>query len=307
MQTSNRVDITVVVPVHNRAGLVMETLDSVARQNVLPRRVVLVDDHSMDGSLEVLNDFALKTKGFEVVVLSSTGRGACAARNAGLEKVETEWTMFFDSDDLMDPAHIERAWQAVTDNPDADVVGWDVDRIEIDGRRRRLIFDTTNPEWSNIMHGTFATQRYMAKTSLFREAGGWNEEQPIWNDIELGARLLKQNPKIVKAASQKPTVIIRANADSITGALWSDRIDRYRIALANLSKTLDQQKAPWISLKSAVLAADIAREDKAAGKSFYEEIVGRGIRTRLVYEWRKAGMRGAARVFKPLFRGKVKS
>ncbi|MDE6395937.1 MAG: glycosyltransferase family 2 protein [Muribaculaceae bacterium] len=296
--------LTVVVPVYNRADMVKEMIESVLIQKRPPEALVLVDDHSTDGTLDVLRIFSEQELPFELTVLMNRSKGATSARNTGLERVTTEWTMFFDSDDLMLPEHIETAWSTLLNNRDADIVGWDVERIEIDGRRRVLPFESAYPEWSNIMHGTFATQRYMARTRLFRESGGWNESQPIWNDIELGARLLKLNPKIGKAESLGPTVKIRANAASITGDRWSSRIDQYKVALENLARVLGPEKADWIRLKASVLAADIAREDSGAGKSFYKGIPGHDFRTRLVYEWRRHGLRGAARVFKPLFKGK---
>ena len=47
-------EITVIIPVYNRAAVVGATLDSVLAQSHRPLQVVLVDNDSTDGSLQLL-------------------------------------------------------------------------------------------------------------------------------------------------------------------------------------------------------------------------------------------------------------
>lgn len=47
-------ELTIVIPVYNRAGIVGRTLESVQRQTLRPLRVVLVDNNSTDATPEVL-------------------------------------------------------------------------------------------------------------------------------------------------------------------------------------------------------------------------------------------------------------
>ena len=102
--------LTIVIPVHNRRNLVEHTLGSL-RQQTAPRfATVLVDNASTDGSIEVLRKWQAENNSPErpVTVLSESTPGASAARNRGLDAVESPWVLFFDSDDLMHPGHIER-------------------------------------------------------------------------------------------------------------------------------------------------------------------------------------------------------
>ena len=102
-------DITIIVPVYNRAHLVGATLDSIAAQTLRPIHLVLVDNNSQDNTLKVLLDFKKRHQSddFKVTVLQETRRGAAAARNCGLQEATTEWVMFFDSDDIMAPDLLE--------------------------------------------------------------------------------------------------------------------------------------------------------------------------------------------------------
>lgn len=296
--------LTVVVPVYNRADKVKEMVESVMSQKRLPEALVLVDDHSSDGTFEVLRELASRECPFKVTVLTNRSKGATSARNTGLETVETEWTMFFDSDDIMMPEHIDAAMKTAEQHPHADIIGWDVEREDLGSRNRRVLaFDTSDLDWHNIMHGNFATQRYMAKTELFRRVGGWNENQPIWNDIELGARLLAAKPKVVKSDSVSGrNVVIRASEESITGRTWCSRYDDYLRACDNLRAIVGQSNESMIGLKMAILAGDMAREDRQKGAQFYSQIARRDFRRWLAYRLRLSGVRGIARILRLLYK-----
>ena len=104
--------ISLVIPVRNRASIVGRTLDSVAAQTRLPDQIVLVDNGSTDGTLEVLRRWANGRSNVQVV--TEPRPGAAEARNCGLRAVTEEYVMFFDSDDTMPPRHVEEICSELT-------------------------------------------------------------------------------------------------------------------------------------------------------------------------------------------------
>ena len=46
------IDISVIIPAYNRAGLIKETLRSVWSQTLPPKEIIVVDDGSTDGTAE---------------------------------------------------------------------------------------------------------------------------------------------------------------------------------------------------------------------------------------------------------------
>lgn len=298
--------VSVVVPVRNREREIVRMLQSVVTQTAKPEQIIIIDNGSEDSTLQTVQQFVQQCKKYppeRFVVLSEPGPGACAARNLGLSCVESEWTMFFDSDDVMYPVHIEHAMQLAHS---ADIVGWDIEYQRLDGVIDLKPFQTGNMKWlqySNLFHGTMATQRYMARTAMFRQAGGWNVDVPIWNDIELGCRLLALNPRLRKAYG-KPTVRVIASHQSITGSNFSCRAEKYTYALENIDKTLGRHK--WILLKSAILAGCMAKEKSSAGEQLYAELLHsvytawERLLIRTAYFYTKAGGRGIARILWPL-------
>lgn len=284
--------LTVVIPVYNRASLLSRCLDSIAEQTVRPARVIVVDDGSTDGSADVARRHRI---GADVV--EGRHAGAAAARNLGLERVTTEWTMFFDSDDVMLPTHIETAMAMAAD--DVDIVGWDIKYRTKSNRDVVRKFRTKDIRYHNLLHGSLSTQKYMARTSLFRRAGGWNPKVGVWDDIELGARLLNLQPRIVKR--DMITVSVFAQEDSITGFNWSDKTEQFCVALDELSRTVPPNHRDWIDLLTAILAADIWREDAEDGKKVYSRISKKSMAVRLAHRYRRSGGRGTAHLFKPFF------
>lgn len=257
----DKAKLTIVIPVKDRAGIVDATLDSVHKQRLRPLDVVLVDNGSTDGTLAVLQAWKehCEGPGFRVTVVSEPVPGAAAARNRGLEEVTTPYTMFFDSDDLMTPAHAQRAVEAL--DKGYDIVGWDVSSLRLNKKVRIDRFYVRNPLWHCIMHGSFATVRYAARTEMFRLAGGWNPKDLGWDDIELGTRLLAMEPSMLKLQGDI-TVNVICRVNSMTGEAFSPSAERWEASLDRIEHTLYYEDMPTdvVDLRRAHLAGLYAAE-----------------------------------------------
>lgn len=305
--------LTIVIPVYNREDRLERTLASVASQSYRPLRVILVDNNSTDRSPEVMQRWARETEGedFRVDLLSEDVPGAASARNAGLSETDTQWVMFFDSDDTMAPTHVEEAMDTLRRNPEADIIGWDVVMHGIGAKPVRKPFDTSDPLYYGVQLGTMATQRYMCRTELVRQAGGWNPQMRGWDDIELGTRLLtcRQGIKVVKRPGT-PTVDMDCHADSITGSDFTHHLSDLCRACRSIYDHLPVSRRYIALLKLAILAALVARE--TAGKDPRPRLIMEGVAAaagvghrvllRAAYLYTRAGGRGAARLLHKLFR-----
>lgn len=105
---------SIVIPLHNKAPYVCETLQSIVDQTVLPFELIIVDDKSTDGSLELAKRFLedvpdrFKTVRVEIVALEEN-RGVSYARNLGFSKTSGDIISFIDADDLYIMEFIQRA------------------------------------------------------------------------------------------------------------------------------------------------------------------------------------------------------
>lgn len=254
--------LTVVIPVYNRAHCVVRTLDSVAAQTLRPLRLIVVDNNSTDDSLKVVEEWAGRHRSadFDISVLIQPVPGASAARNLGLKNVETPWVLFFDSDDVMDSDHIARIDAEIRANPETEIVGWDGESVYPDGSRKKEKFSSHDTLWYNLIHGSMATLRYCAKTELFRKAGGWNEQISVWDDMELGVRLLLLKPRVVKIEG-KPRVHFDISPFSISSMTLDS--NRAELSLDSIEKALHEagrdDMLRWVDLRRVQLAADYHR------------------------------------------------
>ncbi|MBD5225757.1 MAG: glycosyltransferase family 2 protein [Bacteroidales bacterium] len=259
--------ITIVIPVHNRAGIVGDTLRSVESQTYRPLRVIVVDNGSTDDTPAVVEDWKQRaeTDTLRIDILTEAQPGATAARNRGLEEVQSEYVMFFDSDDIMHPGHVARAMKGFSSASNPDIVGWDVTIHPIGAAHQyKRKFRTSSPIWHHMIHGNMSTQRYAARTELMRRAGGWNNAIKGWNDLELGIRLLKLHPRLLKLPGASTVDVIQREV-SITGTDFSRGAGKWERSLEAISASLSSQRhRRWVRLRMAHLAGLYASEGSAA-------------------------------------------
>lgn len=93
---------SVVIPTYNRETLLGATLDSLSAQECDDWELIVVDDGSSDGTLEVVRRYADANAG-RVRVLEQDHGGCAAARNRGAAVAAGEYLAFLDSDDLWFP------------------------------------------------------------------------------------------------------------------------------------------------------------------------------------------------------------
>lgn len=95
--------VSVIIPVHNGARYLAESLDSVLGQTRPPFEVVVVDDASSDGTPEILQRYGADIR----VIHLAENAGPGGARNRALEEIQGDLVAFQDADDLWEPEKLE--------------------------------------------------------------------------------------------------------------------------------------------------------------------------------------------------------
>ena len=93
--------ISVVVPVYNSEPFLKKTVRCIQEQTDPAFEIILVNDGSLDGSLELCRE--LEKEDERIRVLTQENKGLSAARNAGVLEAHGEYISFVDSDDLIYP------------------------------------------------------------------------------------------------------------------------------------------------------------------------------------------------------------
>lgn len=93
---------TAIIPVHNRAELLRDLLDSIARQTIGFAEIIVVDNASTDGAAEL----ALE-RGCRLIAMHENA-GFARAVNRGWRSASTEWVAILNSDVELDERWLER-------------------------------------------------------------------------------------------------------------------------------------------------------------------------------------------------------
>jgi glycosyltransferase involved in cell wall biosynthesis len=94
---SNKINISVIIPVYNAEKYLPDCMDSLMHQGDLRIEIILVNDGSTDQSGAIADEYAKKDS--RIRVIHQENGGASAARNTGLLVAKGEYIIFIDSDD----------------------------------------------------------------------------------------------------------------------------------------------------------------------------------------------------------------
>lgn len=279
--------LTMIIPVYNRREMLPRVLGCVEKAlRIQPFDVIVVDNGSTDGSADeatrLLRAMPLLTT-TRRMVLQETRRGASAARNCGLAATGTPYVMFFDSDDTFEPELPQLAVETALATG-SDLIVWEIDTTT------HSYLPPTYPcgkRGHHLFHGSLSTQRYAVRTDLLRRAGGWNEELPVWNDLECGVRILAQHPTISEVPGRRALAHVLQHAASITGSRFSDRPGQRELSLDAIEQTYNRTGAtdmiPMVDARRLILAEIYAREGaRDAAEALRRKVYGRP------YKWRTA-------------------
>ncbi len=94
-------EISIIIPIYNVVDVISDTLSCVLAQSYANFELILVDDGSTDGTIDLLRDFQRRDE--RVRLISQENAGPAVARNTGIDAAAGRYIMFLDSDDTIQP------------------------------------------------------------------------------------------------------------------------------------------------------------------------------------------------------------
>ena len=198
--------VSFVIPTHNRANVLKECLESVVNQTYQNIEVVVVNDHSADNTVTILQDYESKYNFFKY--FNCEERGASSARNLGIKMAKGEYIAFMDDDDLCELFRVEKQIEPIIKN---------------NFKYNFVIssFTVVSPTGGIVKAYDYLrktdsvgyTVRWFIKRSFLLESGLFDTQQPNLEEVELFFRL-KGNAQIF--FSTVPVVKVRESQVSLT-------------------------------------------------------------------------------------------
>lgn len=185
-------DVSVIIPSYNRAWWVREAVESVLRQSLMPREIIVVDDGSTDDTPQVLSRY-----GDGIRVVTQSNQGVSAARNRGIEVCSGLYIAFLDSDDLWLPRKLEAQMSYVREHPEIRIHQtdeiWIRNGVRVNPGKRHQ-----KPEgWifePSLHLCLISPSAVMIERRLFDEVGLFDERYPACEDYDLWLRITCRFP-----------------------------------------------------------------------------------------------------------------
>ncbi|MEP6911874.1 MAG: glycosyltransferase family A protein [bacterium] len=181
--------VSILIPCHNAERWVGHAIESALAQTWHDKEVIVVDDGSTDGSLDVIRKF-------DGQIQWETGpqHGGNVARNRLLELARGEWLQYLDADDYLLPDKIANQMEFLQSQSSTDVLFSPVTMeysTEHGTRRELSAIPEPHDPWILL------ARWYLRQTGgpLWRkqaliDVGAWRPEQPCCQEHELYLRLL---------------------------------------------------------------------------------------------------------------------
>lgn len=210
--------VSVIIPSYNREKLISRAINSILNQTYKNIEIVVVDDGSTDKTEDVIKQ--LNVSNLKYIKLSKN-RGACKARNIGIENASGEYIAFLDSDDEWVPDKLEKQINFM-EKHDADIV---VCNFYYEKNGKRIVKISKN-------HGKIirkneilginmvTTGAILAKKSVLESVGLFDNCLPRYQDWDLILRIMD---KYVVYLINEPLLIQYFQSASITNSTSKEK------------------------------------------------------------------------------------
>jgi glycosyltransferase involved in cell wall biosynthesis len=181
--------VSILIPCYNAEQWIAEAIESALAQTWSDKEIIVLDDGSTDGSLDVIRQFNGRIR-----LETGRNRGGNVARNHLLELARGEWVQYLDADDYLLPRKIAQQMTFVSAHTDVDVVFGPItlEHWSKHGSRRELM---SIPQSQDLWILLASWELPQTGAPLFRrqaifDVGGWKPDQPCCQEHELYLRLL---------------------------------------------------------------------------------------------------------------------
>lgn len=207
--------ITVLMSCFNAARWLDEAINSVLNQTFTDFEFIIVDDGSVDNTLELIHGFS--TADPRIVVIKKPNSGLSDSLNIGIQAARGEWIARLDADDICEPTRLERQIVLASTNSNFVFIGSGLTIIDDVGNKLN-IYSYPSCHAALLQHLRTARKfpphaSALYRTKIVRDLGGYRSRIHRAEDWDLWLRLSEVGEL---ACLSEPLVQIRKHPGQIS-------------------------------------------------------------------------------------------
>jgi|Napbiome12C3dose_1001474.scaffolds.fasta_scaffold00012_57 hypothetical protein len=190
------IDLSIVIPTLNEEHFIGRLLDSIIRQTVTPREVVIVDAYSKDKTIQEIKK--RQSKLTNLCYFQIPKKTIARQRNFGAGKTTSSHLLFLDADmELRGKDSLEKYFEEIVRRkPDLaaartlpDIQNW---KNSVYFKAEDLAFKFSKHFWPVVTGRNMYVRR-----EIFDKVGGFDEGLMVGEDQELAQKIVKQGGKLI--------------------------------------------------------------------------------------------------------------
>lgn len=186
------IEVSVIIPSYNRVRYINQTVDSVLNQTLKSLELIVIDDGSIDGTFEKLEEY-----GDQIILLTHKNRvnkGQSAAINLGLRKATGKYVAILDSDDFWELDKLQIQVDFLENNPDIGLVYCNGYGVDSDGRRYYNFYEKdpqekNDPDRVLLDCYILLPQNSLVRKTVYDQVGFYNEDYRSAQDHDMLIRI----------------------------------------------------------------------------------------------------------------------
>ncbi len=221
---------SIVIPTYNRGNLLPRTIESALKQTFTDFEIIVVDDGSTDNTERII-----KEKFPFIHYIKTPNRERGSARNTGAEHSSGKYVYFLDSDDLLYPNHLQKAFHFMMNNSKPE---WFFQEyaLQKNNQLRAVVYNKSNPIDTLIKNGNFLSCHGVFIRKDVFDANKFDEDRRLAGseDYELWLRLASKYPLRINPIVT--SLLVEHEDRSVMNFNKKNLIDRKLIMLDKLKK-----------------------------------------------------------------------